>query len=125
FTATALTASAQAWPLFGGVEPKLPRSDRRNLLGSWQALCSVVPSLALIGASDPCGDLYPQTLEAIARGGVVWDLMMAVGPSSSQLSAAISAHAAGLHDKSTEHFDIAAREARDMPHRLLQPAVTY
>jgi tetratricopeptide (TPR) repeat protein len=125
FAATALVAPGQAWPLFAAVEPKLPAADRRNLLGSWQALSSVVPALALIGAADQCGALYPQALEAIKRGGVAWDLMMAVGPSTSQLCAAIAAHAAGFHDRSTEHFDIAAREARDMPHRLLQPAVTY
>jgi hypothetical protein len=48
-----------------------------------------------------------------------------VGPGTSQLSAAIAAHAAGLIDKAREHFEIAAQQARDIPYRILQPTVQF
>jgi hypothetical protein len=45
--------------------------------------------------------------------------------SNPQLVAALSADAAGMTDQAREHFEIALRQARDLPIRILQPTVLY
>ncbi len=45
------------------------------------------------------------------------------GPSSPQLAAALAADAAGLADRSREHFETALRQAREIPMRIMQPTV--
>ena len=42
-----------------------------------------------------------------------------------QLAAALAADAAGLIDQSREHFEIALRQAHEVPVRILQPTVLY
>jgi hypothetical protein len=44
---------------------------------------------------------------------------------SPQLVAALAADAAGLSDQAREHFEIALRQAHEVPVRILQPTVLY
>ena len=48
-----------------------------------------------------------------------------IGPSTPQLTAALAAEAAGLVDRSREHFETALRQAREVPMRLVEPTVLY
>jgi hypothetical protein len=80
--------------------------------------------LALLGQREACGALYPLALELV-QTGVVVDLIFVVGPQSSQLVAGIAAHAAGLDERAREHFEIATCQAKELPHRILQPTVLY
>jgi tetratricopeptide (TPR) repeat protein len=111
----------QARTLFSVVEPLLPTLDRRNMCGSWWALETAVVGLALVGDNERCGALYPSTLAYVDTGFVC--AASTIGPGTPQLSAAIAAHAAGLDEKAREHFEIAARQARGLPYRILQPTV--
>ena len=113
----------RARDLFPAVAPWLPAPGRRNTLGAWIALEASVAGLALVGDRQGCGALYPLALAYIRTGLVCGSL--AVGPGSPQLAAAIAAGAAGYTDKAHEHFEIALRQARELPHRILQPTVLY
>ena len=104
------------------MEPLLPTLGRRNPLGAWLALDSSLPALALLGEHERCGALYPAALAYIDTGLVSFSAVATANP---HLVAGIAAHAAGLHDKAREHFEIATRQARDLPRRLLQPTVLY
>ena len=48
---------------------------------------------------------------------------MVIGPGTPQLSAALAADAAGLVDRSREHFETALGQAHEVPMRLLEPTV--
>jgi len=123
FLANALAGRLdQARVQIPAVLPILPVPDRRNSFGSWWTLEAAVAGLALVGETERCAALYPSTLAGVETGLV---FSGAVGPGTSQLSAAIAAHAGGLNDKAREHFEIAARQARDIPHRILQPTVQF
>ena len=50
---------------------------------------------------------------------------MVIGPSTPQLSAALAAEAAGLVDRSREHFETALGQAREVPMQLVEPTVLY
>jgi tetratricopeptide (TPR) repeat protein len=122
--------AAHAWadvatsrPLLSAVEPWLPAPGRRSRYGAWWALDTTVPALALLGQDARCGALY-ESCRAFIDTGLVsgsWSL----GAGNPQLVAGISAHAAGLFDRAREHFEIARRQAHEVPHRLLQPTVDY
>jgi hypothetical protein len=101
----------------------LPTIERRHHLGAWFALQASVTGLALLGDRERCGALYPVTLAKVATGTVVSG--NPVGPANPQLVAAIAADAAGLLEKARGHFEAAACQARDLPNRILQPAVQY
>lgn len=92
------------------------------MIGAYLALHACVTGLALVGDRGQCGALYPLMLDSI-RTGLVLD--GGVGPISPQLAAALAADAAGLVDQSREHFEVALRQAHDLPIRLLQPTVLY
>ena len=109
--------------LFAAVVPWLPTPGRRNVVGAWWTLETAVAGLALVGDIEHCGALYASTLAYIDTGFVC--AVGAIGPGTPQLAAAIAAHAAGLDDKAHEHFEIAARQARELPFRILQPTVQY
>jgi tetratricopeptide (TPR) repeat protein len=113
----------QARSQLPAVIPWLPVPDRRNSFGSWWAMEASVAGLALVGDTERCAALYPSTLAGVMTGFAVSGAV--VGPGTSQLSAAIAAHAAGLIDKAREHFEIAAQQARDIPYRILQPTVQF
>jgi hypothetical protein len=61
---------------------------------------------------------------AYVRTGQTFMTFLA-GPSSSLLTAALSADAAGLTEQAREHFEAALRQARELPIRILQPIVLY
>jgi hypothetical protein len=127
FAATALAGQAdRARALVSTVQPYLPELGRRNIVGAWNALQATVTGLALLGDRESCGRLYPLTV-ALAETGAVCDPFGGgvVGPTTPQVVAAIAADAAGHVDKAREHFEIAVRQARDLPHRILQPTVLY
>jgi tetratricopeptide (TPR) repeat protein/predicted Ser/Thr protein kinase len=126
FAGTALAGRAdRARALWSIVQPCLPVLGRRNNVGAWIALEATVTGLALVGDREPCGMLYPLTV-ALAETGLVCDpYTAAVGPTTPQLVAAMAADAAGHADKAREHFETALRQARELPHRILQPTVLY
>jgi hypothetical protein len=94
-----------------------------HVLGEFYALEAMVNGLALLGEREQRGALYPLTLEFLKTGHAFSGAV--VGPSSPHLSAALAAGAAGLVDKSHEHFEAALRGALEMPFRVLQPTVRY
>ena len=124
FAAAALTGQLdRARALIPSVVPRLPVSGRRNVHGAFCALDGFVSGLTLIGDRDRCGALYPLTLDYI-HTGLVFSAIN-VGANNSQLVAALAADAAGLIDRSREHFETALRQAREVPIRILQPTVLY
>jgi tetratricopeptide (TPR) repeat protein len=126
FAGTALAGRVdRARTLWSTVQPCLPVLGRRNGVGAWTALQATVTGLALVSDREPCGALYPLTV-ALAETGFVCGLFAdAVGPTTPQLVAAIATDAAGHVDKAREHFETALRQARELPHRILQPTVLY
>jgi tetratricopeptide (TPR) repeat protein/predicted Ser/Thr protein kinase len=124
FAANALAGRHdRARALLPATLPRLPVSGHASVEGAFAALDATVSGLALIGDRDACAALYPLTLDYVRTGRVLAGLV--AGPSSPQLAAALAANAAGLVDQSREHFEIALRQARDTPMRILQPTVLY
>jgi tetratricopeptide (TPR) repeat protein/predicted Ser/Thr protein kinase len=120
--ATALAGQHErARALIPTVVPWLPVAGRRAVHGAYLALECLITSLALMGDRERPGALYPLTLEFIRTGQV----FATVAFSTPQLAAALSADAAGLADQSREHFEIALRQSREVPIRMLQPTVLY
>jgi tRNA A-37 threonylcarbamoyl transferase component Bud32/tetratricopeptide (TPR) repeat protein len=113
----------EALALLHDVSPWLPKPGQPNVAGAWHALESVIPALMWIDARDRCAALYPLALELVATGLVSDNICF--GPTNSQLAAGISAWAAGRIDEAREHFGTAARQARKIPFRILQPTVDY
>jgi tetratricopeptide (TPR) repeat protein len=109
--------------LIDAVAARLPRPGRRNLQGAYYALDTLITSLTLLGHRERCGQLYPLAEEYLRTGTVISNLT--IGPSSPQLAAALAADAAGLTARAHEHFEIAHRQAREVPMRILQPMVLY
>ncbi len=99
--------------------PWLPVAGKRNVHGAFYAFDGLVTGLALTGDREPCGGLYPLRLDYIRTGQV----FATVALSNPQLAAALAADAAGLADRAREHFETALRQAREIPIRILQPAV--
>jgi hypothetical protein len=124
FAATALSGQHdRARALIPMVVSRLPVSGRRNVHGAFRALDALVTGLTLTGDRDQCRALYPLTLDYIRTGEV--SSSIAIGPSTPQLAAALAADAAGLVDRSRDHFETALRQAREVPMRLVQPTVSY
>ena len=125
FAGTALVGRPDdARILWSTARPGLPTLGRRNTTGAWMALEGAVTGLALVDDREPCGALYPLTV-ALAETGFVCDFpfSVAVGPTTPQLVAAMAANAAGHADRARDHFETALRQARELPHRILQPTV--
>jgi tetratricopeptide (TPR) repeat protein len=124
FCATALAGRRErAMELIPTVIPWLPVAGRRNVHGAFYALDGMVNGLAHVGGVNRRSALYPLTLDYIKTGTVVTQLV--VGPSTPQLAAALAADAAGLTERSREHFETALRQAREVPVRILEPTVLY
>jgi hypothetical protein len=115
--------TSRAEALVADVAEALPKSGRRNVQGAYYALDALITSLTLLGHPGRCGQLYGLAEDYLRTGTVVSNLT--VGPSSPQLGAALAAHAAGLTDRAQEHFEMALRQAREVPMRLVQPATLY
>jgi hypothetical protein len=123
FAAMALAERAGAEALVPALLPWLPVSGRRNVEGAHLALETLVTGLASMGDRERLAGLYPLTLAYVQTGRVHTSLV--VGPGSPQLAAALAADAAGLSDQAREHFEIALRQAQEVPVRILQPTVLY
>ena len=125
FAITALAGQHdRAATLIAPLAPFLPVAGQRNVHGAYAALEALVTGLAVIGDRDRrLGGLYPLAL-AYVRTGQTFMTYLA-GPSSSLLTAALSADAAGLTEQAREHFEAALRQARELPIRILQPIVLY
>ncbi len=123
FAAIALAGRAGADGLIPAVLPWLPLADRRNLEGAYWTLESFATGLAAMGDRKRLAGLYPLALASVQTSRVV--PIATIGPSSPQLAAALAADAAGLHDQARKHFEIALRQAHEVPVRILQPTVLY
>jgi hypothetical protein len=123
FAATALAGRADAEALIPALLPWLPVAGRRNVEGAYCALETLVTGLAVMGDRERRAGLYSLTLANVQNGRV--NTTFIIGPGSPQLAAALSADAAGLADQAREHFEIALRQAREVPVRILQPTVLY
>jgi hypothetical protein len=124
FNGTALAGRVEdARVLFEDVEPWLPAVDERNIYGAWAVLDTSVPGLMLAGNVVRCGALYPSCVTYLGTGVVssYWSML----PGNPQTVAGIAAHAAGLRDRARDHFEIAIRQADELPLRLLQPTARY
>ena len=105
------------------VAAKLPVPGRRNVHGAFHALDTFVTGLRLMDDRVESARLYPLALDYIRTGQVA--PAFAIGPGTPQLTAALAADAAGLADRSREHFETALGQAREVPMRLLEPTVLY
>ena len=123
FAAMALAGRAGAEALIPALLPWLPVAGRRNVEGAYFALETLVTGLAVMGDRERLAGLYPLTLAYVQTGRVY--TACRIGPGSPQLAAALAADAAGLVDQSREHFEIALRQAHEVPVRILQPTVLY
>ena len=123
FAAMALAGRPDAAGLMPAVLPWLPVAGRRNVEGAYFALETLVTGLAAMGDRERLAGLYPLTLAYVQTGRV--NTSVVVGPGSPQLAAAQAADAAGLVDQARAHFEIALRQAREVPVRILQPTVLY
>ena len=124
FSGTALVGRREdARLLFRDVEPWLPAVGKRNTIVAWLVLSASVPGLILTDDVVRCGALYPSCVSYLGTGTIVeWP---SIDPRSPQTVAGIAAHAAGLHDRARDHFEIAIRQADELPLRLLQPTARY
>jgi tetratricopeptide (TPR) repeat protein len=123
FAAEALAGLAdEARRHWRDVETCLPIMGRRNLFGPWLVLESSVTGLALVDERERCGALYPLCATYAEVAVIGGD---GVGTGDTQTNAGIAANAAGLRDKSREHFEIAIRRAHELPNRPLQPTARY
>jgi predicted ATPase/tRNA A-37 threonylcarbamoyl transferase component Bud32 len=124
FAATALAGHGErARTLLPTVEPFLPVEGRRNSLGRLSSQMLFVEGLALLGDVERCARMYPLARWAVDTGSRMptWSM----SSFNAQLAAATAADAAGMAKAADEHFATAAREAREIPFRPLQPVTLY
>jgi class 3 adenylate cyclase/tetratricopeptide (TPR) repeat protein len=98
----------------------LPRSGHPNGIGSWVLLLSVVEGEVVSGNPDRAARLYPLVLDCIEQSGSV---MRFPEPRLTQTTAGIAAAAGRRWQQAEEHFQLAMRQAEELPHRLEQPEV--
>jgi tetratricopeptide (TPR) repeat protein len=97
----------------------MPQPGQPAYVGAWTTLKSTVEGLVMLGEWDEAAKLYPLTLEAISTGNLIywsWDNLV-------QTIAGIAAMAGHQWDKAAEHYEIAVRQAHEMPFRIEQPEV--
>jgi tetratricopeptide (TPR) repeat protein len=124
FNAYALAAEHErARAAMPAAAARLPVAGRRSIQGAFFALDAYIAGLTHLGLRDECAALYPLALEYVKTGHVVVGIV--VGPSTPELAAALAADAAGLVEPARAHFEVALRQSRDVPIRLLEPMVLY
>src|SRR5262249_12359244 len=101
----------------------LPIPGQRNAIGAWLVLETMIPALMLIGERDRCAQLHASANQLVPTGLVCE--FLSIGPTNPRLAAGISAWGAGRIDDAHGHFAAAARQARTVPFRILQPAADY
>ena len=96
---------------------ELPTQGVRNTTGAWGLLFKAIESFSLLGERDDAAELYPLTVEAIATGTVAEFQTVTLF----QTGAGIAAAAGDQWDVAEEHYQIALRQAHDLPRRIDQP----
>ncbi len=102
-----------ALALFNERKDILPVAGRPNTLDSWSMLEAAIEGLAVLEEWDEAAKLYPLALEAVATGNVL-------RPSYSgliQTTAGIAAMTARQWDDAEKHFEIALRQAHELPYK--------
>jgi tetratricopeptide (TPR) repeat protein len=105
--------------LLDGRRDSLARLGQPNTLGAWCAVLSAVEALVLAGEPDEAASLYPVVLESIKTGVVV----RGADSRLLQCVAGIAAGAGRRWKKAEEHFEVALRQAHDIPVVIEQPEV--
>jgi hypothetical protein len=98
----------------------LPHAGRPNGIGSLVLLLSIVEGEAADGAMEFAAKHYGLVLDSIDRSGAVFRLP---DPRLLQTTAGIAAAAGRRWDRAEDHFQLAMRQAEDLPHKLEQPEV--
>lgn len=103
---------------FGELEPALPRAGCTNLIGSWTLAALAAEAIGLVGGGhDTAGRLHDLVGEALATGAV----MRQFDGRLLQTVVGSVAAAAGRCDAAEQHFEIALRQAQELPHKLELP----
>jgi tetratricopeptide (TPR) repeat protein len=99
----------------------LPRQGRDNLLPFWNLGVMAAEAAGVLADAELSRRLFPLVLEALAQGSIVRQ------PDGRlvETSAAVAAAAAGLADVAEEHFEIALKQAAELPHRMETPHVRH
>ena len=95
----------------------LPGSGQANTAGAWTMLLNVIEGLALLRERKAAAALYPLALEAIETETVSgWDARRLL-----QTVAGIAAAAGGQWEQAETHYQMALRQAHEIPFRSEQP----
>jgi tetratricopeptide (TPR) repeat protein len=100
-------------------ENLLPVSNQLNALGAFAMLPAVIEGLVILGEWGEAAKLYPLTLEAIGTGNLICTGHFRIV----QTVAGIAAMAGRQWDKAEEHYNIALRQAHEIPYKIEQPEV--
>jgi hypothetical protein len=113
FMARASAGDRTALDLYAGSQANRSRRGESNPIGSWMWTLAVVEGLALLDERSEAADFYPTVVEAIDTGTVL----------SADRVGGIAATAAEKWSEAERHFEIALRQAHEIPHRVEQPEV--
>jgi len=101
----------------------LPAETRFNGQGRWSAAMSVISGLAFLGDRERLATLDPLGRRLAAQFLPVDSF--SVGPTNSDLSAGLTAAAAGDPARAAHHYERALAMARSAPNMLLEPMAQY
>jgi tetratricopeptide (TPR) repeat protein len=97
----------------------LPRPGQPTTAGPLATLTRAIEALAVLGERNEPANLYPQVLDAIERGVLVFPTDFRLLPTV----AGIAAAAGGQWEKAEEHYRTALRQAHELPNKIEQPEV--
>ncbi len=106
---------------YAELEALLPRLGRPNLIGSWTLAALSAEAIGLVGGRSRADRLHALVCEALATG----TLMRQFDGRLLQTVAGMGAAAAGRLDDAREHFEIALRQASELPHRVERPQACH
>ena len=93
-------------------------SEKQQHFGAWEHLMTHIEALATVGDDADSARLYPVVLKGLSHGVVI-----STNSRLWQMIAGIAA-ACGQHwDTAQEHYEIALKQAHDLPHKIAQPEV--
>jgi hypothetical protein len=103
------------------VRHALPRPGTANTLGAWTLAILAAEGAAVLDDAALAFVLYPLVVEAMTTGAVLrqYDGRLV------QTAAGMAAGAAGLQDEAEDHFELALRQADELPHLLERPHVRH
>ena len=102
------------------MEQHLPKPGRPSPIGSWQMLTAVSEGLVVLSLPNRAARLYPLGAEGLKATGAV---VRFFHDRLTEANAGMAAAAGELWTESEEHFQVAIRQADELPHRLEQPQV--